>query len=293
MQDDTKTANFRGVKTIDELGSYERLIELEYLGRVPNTTCITDPRFCYTLYIPKNYFDLVSIRVLVLIHGSSRDHCTLHDLFRDYASKHNICLLTPLFPRGVTDPNDPDNYKVIECDGIRYNELLLSMMEEVKWRYPRVATDKVLIHGFSGGGQFVHRFAYLHPDRLAAVVIGAPGHITVPNDNIDFPLGTRDFEQRFGTAFDMKTLRKVPILLLVGAADISMDHLLVRKDRLLPEVDGKKQALNRLDDLHRLESALLEAKHRNVTFVAVPGVGHEWKKVLGASMAYLEQYLPF
>lgn len=287
----TKASKFEGVKTIDELGSYERLIELEYLGRVPNTTFMDDPRFCYTLYIPKNYFELSSIRLLVLVHGSGRDHSTLHDLFRSYAIENNIALFTPLFPRGVTDQNDPDNYKTIQCDGIRYDELLLSMLEQVKWRYPKVSTDKFFIHGFSGGGQFVHRFLYLHPERLLAAVIGAPGHITMPDTNVDFPLGTRDLEQRFGIPFDMEALKKVHLGLLVGAADTDKAHVLVRKDRVLPVVNGKKLVLNRIEDLHRLESGLLDAGHPSVTFIAVPEVGHQWKKVVGTSGDYLKQYL--
>jgi pimeloyl-ACP methyl ester carboxylesterase len=287
----TMPTKLQSLKTINELGNYERLLDFEYLGRVPNTACIADPRFCYTSYIPKNYFDLSSIRLLVLIHGSSRNHCKLQSRFEDYARENNIALLSPLFARGVSDCNDPDNYKNIDCHGIRYDEVLLQMLDQVKQRYPKVVTDKVLMHGFSGGGQFGHRFAYLHPERLAALSCGAPGHITLPDNKFDFPLGTRNLKERFGIALDVEALRKVPIQLIVGAADTGTSHISFREDRMLPEVEGKKLVLSRLEDLHRLEAALWDLKHDNVTFVAVKGMAHESVKALDDVKEYFGQFL--
>jgi poly(3-hydroxybutyrate) depolymerase len=85
--------------------------------------------------------------------------------------------LAPLFPSGIIDPSDEDNYKFIKYHDIRFDHVLLAMIDEVAIKY-RVNKDRFLLHGFSGGGQFVHRFFYLHPKRLMGVSIGAPGRIT-------------------------------------------------------------------------------------------------------------------
>ncbi|KAK9234061.1 hypothetical protein V1525DRAFT_414306 [Lipomyces kononenkoae] len=66
---------------------------------------------------------------------------------------------------------------------MRYDLLLLAILDEVSLRCPAIDTSKVLLTGFSGGGQFVHRFTYLHPERLLAVNVGAPGSVTYLDDN--------------------------------------------------------------------------------------------------------------
>ncbi|WP_329455196.1 hypothetical protein [Streptomyces sp. NBC_01497] len=83
-----------------------------------------------------------------------------------------------------------------------------------------MGTGRMLLHGFSGGGQFVHRFAYLHPDRLAAVSIGAPGRVTRISDDIPWWLGTADLVERFGTPLDLPELRDTQVLMVVGANDV-------------------------------------------------------------------------
>ena len=58
---------------------------------------------------------------------------------------------------------------------------------------------RFLLHGFSGGGQFVHRFGYLHADRLAGLSIGAPGRITYLDPDRPWWIGKRRlFADQFG-----------------------------------------------------------------------------------------------
>jgi pimeloyl-ACP methyl ester carboxylesterase len=83
------------------------------------------------------------------------------------------------FPAGIGDPNDLHNYKFIDYQGILFDLVLLAMFEKVAARW-HIRTDRFALHGFSGGGQFAHRFLLLHPDRLHGVSIGAPGRVTLP-----------------------------------------------------------------------------------------------------------------
>ena len=48
------------------------------------------------------------------------------------------------------------------CDGIRYDLILLDMIEDMAKRYPGVHTDQFFMFGHSGGGQFVNRFLLAH-----------------------------------------------------------------------------------------------------------------------------------
>jgi len=62
---------------------------------------------------------------------------------------------------------------------MRFDLLLLAMLDEVADFWPGIQTEKVYMMGFSRGGQFIHRFLLLHPERLYAVSIGAPGRPTM------------------------------------------------------------------------------------------------------------------
>ena len=140
------------------------------------------------------------------------------DALASFADRERYVVLAPLFPVGPLGDGNPDGYKYIAEGDIRYDRLLLDMVAEVEAlldnSFPRFD-----LFGFSGGGHYVHRFYYLHPDRLSSVTVGAPGSMTLIDDTQDFWLGTRDWEQRFGTALDLQAMKRVPSLLLVGADD--------------------------------------------------------------------------
>ena len=76
------------------------------------------------------------------------------------------------------------------------------------------------LFGYSGGGQFVNRYALLHPETLWAVSIGAPGSVTLLDPEQDWWVGVRDAQARFGKAVDAEALRKVAVHMIVGKADL-------------------------------------------------------------------------
>ena len=73
--------------------------------------------------------------------------------------------------------------------------------------------------GFSGGGQFTNRLLYLHPERLDAVSTGAPGRVTMLDENLKWPAGIKDvFEVFDGVVINKSKIRDVNIQLVVGRA---------------------------------------------------------------------------
>jgi hypothetical protein len=49
----------------------------------------------------------------------------------DLADRVGAAVLAPLFPAGIDDPNDLQNYKMLLYQGIRYDSILLSITDEV------------------------------------------------------------------------------------------------------------------------------------------------------------------
>lgn len=183
--------------------------------------CPTDQRFHYRVHVPDSYYDddKTRYRLLVIIHGTG---CAVEAFTKpaeELADKYNMAILAPSFPGGLIIRDDFNSYKLLSCDGIRYDNILLDMIDDMKARYPRVDTEKFFMFGHSGGGQFTNRFLFAHPERLLAVSIGAPGRPTFLNFNEDYFWGVRDFKDYFGYDVNVEAVKKIPVQITVGEND--------------------------------------------------------------------------
>lgn len=76
--------------------------------------------------------------------------------------------------------------------------------------YKIKTNDKIFLNGYSTSGVFAQRFSLIHPELVDAVCIGgASGTIPIPNSNLDYPLGTRNFEELFGKKFDTENYKNI------------------------------------------------------------------------------------
>lgn len=239
-------------------------------GKTPVFASQYDQRFSYCLYVPED-LGQGKVPLVVIQHGTERNFLLYRDHLASFADEHRVVVLAPLFPAGIIDPGDLHNFKFIDYQGIRYDKVLLAMVDEVAARYP-VDAEAFYLHGFSGGGQFAHRFFYLHPDRLAGLSIGAPGRITQLDDSLPWWLGTKDVEERFGQPIDVDALRRVPVLMVVGDQDV--DTWEINNPGESNWLDGaEKTGETRVERLRTLETNFV-GHGIDVRFVLVPGVAH-------------------
>lgn len=250
-----------------------------------------DQRFSYCLYIPtcveSNKED--SWPLLVVVHGDARTAQSLRDAFADFAEANRCVVLAPLFPAGIIDPCDQHNYKRIKYQDIRYDHILLSMVDEVSRRLP-IKKDRFFLFGYSGGGQFVHRFFYLHPNRLQAISVGAPGTVTLLDPEKDFWVGTRGFAQEYGQEIDPAALCQVKTQLVVGSEDTETRSITVPQNH--PDwMEGANSAgRTRIDRIQSLKQTW-EAVGIDVQFDIVLGVGHKWQSVLEVVFPFFQQQI--
>lgn len=251
-----------------------------------------DPRFCYCLFVPFDYeedsnktYDLI-----VLVHGTERSPMMYRQAFAEFANANDAIILAPLFPCNSFGGYDLDNYKFIECNGVRYDHILLSMIDEVEDKY-RLKNDGFLMFGFSGGGHFTHRFFYLHPERMKAASIGAPGMVTLLDDRFDFWAGTRDFEAKFGKPFNYNAMRKVRVQMVIGAEDtelweIGMDET---SDGWMPgaEITGPFNRRKKMEELKKS----FEVHGITVQHDIVPGAAHSTKLMVPAVIHFFHTVL--
>ena len=257
-------------------------------GRTAIFACKADPRFSFSLYVPQQAA-AISPNLLVSVHGSARDQHTFREVFVEFADKTNTVILAPLFPIGVAGDNNSNGYKYLREGGIRYDDVLLGMVAQAEHM---LATNfpPFLLFGFSGGGHFAHRFFYLHPDKLRAVSISAPGSVTLLDQEQDWWVGVSDIEQKLGCAIDHQKLREVSVHLSVGLLDTETREITHSPESPYFMAGANAAGRTRIDRNDQLRVSLLQQGIR-VQQDHIPNVGHSLHGVLPATLAFLTKEL--
>ena len=284
------------------------------VGKIPFRACRQDPRISYTLYIPPrqycNVHDALEAQtdhavidrlpLVVNIHGTGRVAERCRNTLVEFADTHGIAVLAPLFPVALDGPSDLHSYKRLRSDTLRSDLVLLSILDEVKQIWPGISTEKVVMMGFSGGGQFVHRFMYIHPERVRAVIVGAPGSVTKLSGE-KWPAGIGNIADTLGEV-SLEVVRRIErVLLIVGDEDgdeaaakyqeamswFVATGLMVGKGDVAGVMGGK----GRLQTLRELQAHWRDQGIESELEI-VPGVGHEYLGVLPVMLSWLSDYLP-
>jgi len=110
------------------------------------------------LYLPETIDPAVTYQLLVGVHGAGGKGHGAAGL-KDWAKRGDVIVIGPSF---VTRGDRP--YQ--NGDGI-HAEKLIALFDSLKKSYK--LKDRMFLHGFSGGCQFVHRFTMLHPKLVCGV----------------------------------------------------------------------------------------------------------------------------
>ena len=249
------------------------------LGHTAIFAAKADPRFHYCLYVPPKVGEGAKVDLLVAVHGTGRtSFLDFRDGFAEFGRWNDCAVLCPIFPVGVLGDGNRSGYKYMAEGDIRYDEILLKMLDEVAAKYGQ-DWSRFAMFGFSGGGHFTHRFAILHPARLWAASIGAPGSVTLLDPNRDWWIGIRNIKQRFGIDFDAAALARVPMQMIVGEADLETWEI-THKPGGTYWMDGANDAGRTRPERLQALKASFESAGVDVRFDLVPGVSHDRLKVL-------------
>ncbi|WP_312620858.1 alpha/beta hydrolase [Agrobacterium pusense] len=278
---------------MQELGTGEAIARAKAIYDFGSTAIFAskvDPRLHMVLYVPPTAADGRKLDLLVAIHGTGRTSALdFRDGFAEFGLYNDCAILCPIFPVGVFGDGARSGYKFLEEGDIRYDQVVIAMVEEMAEKY-RHAWSKFAIFGFSGGGHFTHRFAILHPEKLWAASIGAPGSVTLLDPNRDWWVGIRDLETRFGKAFHPKEFAKVPVQMVVGDADLETWEITHKPGGKYYMEGANDAGSTRPERLASLAISFRDAGV-DVTFDTVKGVSHDRIKVLGHVKAFLARVL--
>ncbi|MGH8773057.1 MAG: alpha/beta hydrolase family protein, partial [Burkholderiales bacterium] len=237
-----------------------------FSGTLLVRSLVSDPGQWYFLYLPR--CDWKDAPIVVSVHGITRNAYEHAMLFAPYAERHGVILIAPLFTR-----ERHRRYQRLgrEREVARADVVLDNIIADT-CVLTRGQAHKVYLFGYSGGGQFVHRYAFAHPGRVAAIVIGAAGWYTFPDREMPYPQGIRSaaFE------FDPAEFLTIPATVFVGENDTGRDDAFNTSVSL-----DSHQGETRLERGRRWIEAMREAAaaHRYDTrfeFQTLPGSDHSF-----------------
>lgn len=255
------------------------------IGRTPFFATAADPRFPYCLYVPDGLADTPA-KLLVAVHGSDRRPEAVREQFAPLCDRTGTVLLAPLFAIGSTAPDDEPGYKFGLFRGLRYDQVLLAMVADAATRLP-LQTGRFALAGFSGGGQFAQRFLLLHPHRLSAVSIGAPGYVTLLDFSLPWWSGISDFARIFGHPADLAAMRGVAVQLVVGGDDTETEVIRVPEGHPLWVPGAEQAGRTRIARITALAESFRGAGIA-ASLDIVPGITHQAEGVLPAVEKFLE-----
>jgi len=144
-----------------------------------------DPAQEYYLYVPPDRSAGRPAPVCVAVHGAGSDGAEMFRVWLPHAERESVALVCPSFAAG---------YQRLQAGA---DEALLAILDEVAREHPATGRPVFLV-GFSSGAQFVHRWAFRHPDQVCGVTALSAGSYDPP---------------------PREPTRKPPFLVAVGSAD--------------------------------------------------------------------------
>jgi poly(3-hydroxybutyrate) depolymerase len=246
-------------------------------GKVEGASLAGRPPLDYFLFVPEGASR--DAPLLVAIHGIARDAREQAEGFAPLAAKHGFSVLAPRF-----DEHEYKDYQRLgrRGRGARADAALDRLIEELERR--GVAPKEIFLFGYSGGGQFVHRYVMAHPERVRAGIVTAAGWYTFPDPSADYPYGIRVAAELPGVRLLPSAFLRVPMLAVVGGDDRERDENL-RQSRVLDRQQGR----NRVERARRWVRAMkTAARHREiqprVELAMLEGAGHSFADSMKAGL---------
>ena len=93
----------------------------------------------------------------------------------------------------------------------------------LKDKFDIECNPKIIINGYSCSAVFAQRFALIHPEIVdVAFIGGAIGSIPLPDKNIGYPIGIKDYNKLFNKDFDILSYSKIKFIYYVGELETAM-----------------------------------------------------------------------
>jgi len=214
------------------------MIDTLHPGKIYHRNITGMSQMDYIAYIPRERRD--ETKIMYTIHGISRNALEHIQGFVPQAERYGSVMIAPVFLR-----NNFPRYQQLgtsanqERADMAFNNILQDVQEWLD-----LPPAPIHMFGFSGGGQFAHRYAMFYPKKVARMVLSAPGWYSFPDPEQKYPYGIKSSRDWPKLSFAMDRFLQIPTLILVGEEDDLRDADL-----------NKARAIDAYQGLNRIERA--------------------------------------
>ena len=151
-----------------------------------------------------------------------------------------------------------------------------------------VSTRRISMFGYSGGAQFAHRFAMLHPHRVEHLCVCSAGWYTWPEaTELAFPHSTSFKPRRrlgAAAASNLGRFLQIPLQVAVGERDNVVDAL-TRSSVLLDALQGTHR-LQRAQRWVQILQQLAEERglRSNARLTVLADAGHDFRECMRSGL---------
>jgi len=209
-------------------------------------------------------------RVLVAIHGVSRNAAEIAARFAADPAYREVTIIAPLFDRKQFGKYQQ---MIAERPGsIPADQALLGLLASLE-RSHGLDCGKVLLFGFSGGAQMAHRFAMFHPAKVKRLCVVSAGWYTLPNTKLSYPYGLADAPSHAAIGSEFL---EIPTVVMVGSRDTRVDHS-VRQDPQIIQHQGRNRLRRARVWVKMMQVRAASCGHEpDIHLVTVPDVSHDF-----------------
>jgi S-formylglutathione hydrolase FrmB len=217
------------------------------------------------LYIPPSLDPSRPVQLLVVLHGQGGTGPAIVERLRPCADEHGWVMVAPTM--AYRDYMDAEQ---VRLDGQQNIPSVHSLLQQVRQQQmsDMPFQDRLLVYGFSRGGQMAHRLAMFYPDEIEAVATVSAGSYTLPRSSLEltFPYGVADLVTYRGDEFDAERFVRIPFWVGVGGADTIAAETARAWDRF--------EGSTRVDRARHFADALTQLGSQ-VSLNIFGGIGHE------------------
>lgn len=236
------------------------------------------------IYVPSNAAQFQPLQILVAMHGMGGDGPSFCQNLLATAERNGWIVVAPTFK--YQDYKNPD---LVLQDDLAFLPRLRAMLDEIPARTGLVTRDKVLLYGFSRGGQAVHRFATVYPERTLAVAAISAGSYTLPlqtmivngrSQALQMPFGIANMQANLGFAFNYAAFKQIAFRISVGGSDTNPNDAPRAWDALI----GTTRPERAQNYTRALQDIGIDAR-----LAVYSGVGHQvTAQMLDENLAFLQ-----
>jgi pimeloyl-ACP methyl ester carboxylesterase len=252
----------------------------------------------FFLYVPGSVIaGKENAKVLVSVHGYGARKMNRKSLDRvkgfagiwsHLADEMGWVVLAPHFNCRLFD----DNYQRLNLFGRRTDVYLHDLLDKTCELIPGVESDTIRLFGFSGGGQFVHRYVAFHPERVFCAVAGAPGWYLWPDPDLPYPLGIAPDSLARGTNIALRRFLRSNLRIIVGERD--MEQGAFRKNyggydlEKIQGIGRKNRAKKWMESMHGV--ALQKGYPCTIDMKVIPHAAHRINdRIIHCAEAYFRE----